>query len=235
MSKRTKIKEPSLLGHYAGFVSRFFAVLIDIIIIIGLLLFLNWMVQLIIQFFQLSNVFDAIDAYVQSIPWLNNAIGVLTFLSSVTFVFFAYTVLLWVFTGGLTVGKTIMGVRIVRIDGSRLTFWRAWARYIMFWIALIPLGLGLLWVLINDQRRGWHDLTVGTCVIYDWEAREDAHLLRGIRKRIEYWNKAKSRIRGETSRLSSSDVSTDTNAQIPATTNSVSTSNIGTSQENSQV
>ncbi len=232
MSKRTKIKEPSLLGHYAGFVSRFFAILIDIIIIIGLLLILNWVTQLIIQFFQLSNLFDAIEAYIQSIPWLSNAIGILTFLSSVTFVFFAYTVLLWVFTGGLTVGKTVMGVRIVRIDGSRLTFWRAWARYIMFWVAMIPLGLGLLWVLINDQRRGWHDLTVGTCVIYDWEAREDAHLLRGIRKRIDHWNKARERVRREAEKISGNGASTNT--QIPAATNNEDTSNSVTNSENNQ-
>ncbi len=205
MSKRSAAKETTLLGHYAGFVSRFIAVLIDIIIIIGVLIILGAVTQLMIQFFQLQDILTALNTYIQSVPWLNNVIGFLTFLSSVTFVFFTYTVLLWVFTGGLTVGKAVMGVRIVRVDGSRLTFWRAWARYIMFWVAVIPLGLGLLWVLINDERRGWHDLIVGTCVIYDWEAREDVHLLRGIRKRIEHWNKTRNRIRAEAKKLSGSE------------------------------
>ena len=229
MNKRPKAIEPSLLGHYAGFVSRFLAVLIDIVIIISILIVLGWITGLLISFFNLQ---DIINFLLQNFPGVESAIPYLTFLTSATFVFFAYTVLLWVFTGGLTIGKAIMGVRIVRIDGSRLTFWRAWGRYIMFWIAMIPLGLGLLWVLINDERRGWHDLTVGTCVIYDWEDREDAHLLRGIRKRIEHWNKARSRIHAETRRISGSEA--NSNAQIPATPNSIDSSNIDINQENSQ-
>ena len=192
VSKPKKVKENTLIGQYAGFISRFVAIVIDLIIIIAVLIILTGTVRLLIDFFNLQRL---INTLLNNIPGLQNILSFLAVFTSVTFVFFAYTVFLWLFTGGLTIGKAVMGVRIVRMDGRRLTFWRAVLRYIMFWISVIPLGLGLIWVLWDDERRGWHDKVAKTCVIYNWEAREDVHLLRGIRKRLEELYKTRDRMR----------------------------------------
>ena len=58
MNKRPKAIEPSLLGHYAGFVSRFLAVLIDIVIIISILIVLGWITGLLISFFNLQDIIN---------------------------------------------------------------------------------------------------------------------------------------------------------------------------------
>ena len=38
----------------------------------------------------------------------------------------------------------------------------------MGWLHRLSLviGLGFLWVLLDNQRQGWHDTLAGTCVLY---------------------------------------------------------------------
>ena len=77
-----------------------------------------------------------------------------------------YPVVFWVLLGQ-TPGKLLMGVRIARTNGKRLTIGRALLRYLGYWLSAIPLGLGFLWVLVDDQRQCWHDKLADTYVIYD--------------------------------------------------------------------
>jgi uncharacterized RDD family membrane protein YckC len=66
-------------------------------------------------------------------------------------------------TGG-TVGKHIMGIRIVRVDGSPLGFGRAIGR----WFGKVPssvLLLGYLMALSDQRRRTLHDRIAGTLVV----------------------------------------------------------------------
>jgi hypothetical protein len=76
---------------------------------------------------------------------------------------------LWV-VAGKTIGKAVMGIRVIGPKGARLTIGRALKRYIGYWISAIPLFMGYFWVLINDERHAWHDKLAGTSVIYDHEA-----------------------------------------------------------------
>lgn len=77
---------------------------------------------------------------------------------------FAYHVLYWG-QGGQTPGKMLMGVRVVRRDGRDIGYGRAFLRWVGYFIALIPFGLGLIMVLLHPRRRGLHDLLAGTCVV----------------------------------------------------------------------
>ena len=71
---------------------------------------------------------------------------------------------------GRTLGKAILGLRVVTSHGKRLggarALWRAW------WTSF-PVGVILLaWFgLIRRDRRQMHDLIAGTTVIYSWNAR----------------------------------------------------------------
>jgi uncharacterized RDD family membrane protein YckC len=55
-------------------------------------------------------------------------------------------------------------------------------------LSALPLFAGFLWVLIDDERRGWHDRFAGTQVVYAWEARMGqrfAEVLRERRRQLE--------------------------------------------------
>jgi uncharacterized RDD family membrane protein YckC len=59
----------------------------------------------------------------------------------------------------------LMGVRVVVRDGGEIGYGRAFLRWVGYFIALLPFGLGLIMVLIHPQRRGLHDLWAGTSVV----------------------------------------------------------------------
>lgn len=81
---------------------------------------------------------------------------------------FLYLCVLPVFLSGRTLGKLAMGIRIVTVDGSPLTvgrlFLRNWVGYI---VSGIPVGIGFLWALTNENRQTWHDILAETVVVRD--------------------------------------------------------------------
>jgi uncharacterized RDD family membrane protein YckC len=70
-----------------------------------------------------------------------------------------------------------MGLRVVTINGKRLSLLRAILRLIGYLLSALPLYLGFLWTLVDDRRQGWHDKLAGTCVVYTWAARPDERFL----------------------------------------------------------
>ena len=76
---------------------------------------------------------------------------------------------------GKTVGKLILGVRVVRSDGQVVVAGRnAFVRAITFPLSLAVFGLGLLGVVFGPERRAWHDHFAKTAVVYDWGSRTAA-------------------------------------------------------------
>jgi uncharacterized RDD family membrane protein YckC len=75
-----------------------------------------------------------------------------------------YFVYFWS-TTGQTIGHKVMGLRVVRTDGSSLDVVGAIIRYIGAIVSAIPLGLGYLWVIWDPKKQGWHDKIAGTYVI----------------------------------------------------------------------
>ncbi len=76
---------------------------------------------------------------------------------------------------GQTPGMRLLGIDIVTEDGDRrIGLRRAFRRLVGLVLALIPLGLGLLGVILRDERRGFHDRLAGTDVIYVPRARARA-------------------------------------------------------------
>lgn len=114
---------------------------------------------------------DGVILYVGLIPatillWLD-PLGIawvaLTWVVSIGgFIFYIVCWARW----GATPGKRLMGLRIVRsTDLGKISGWRAAGRYFAYLLATLPLGLGLLWVVFNKERRGWHDMLAGTRVL----------------------------------------------------------------------
>lgn len=66
--------------------------------------------------------------------------------------------------GGQTVGKWVMGLRVVGAEGSAITYGQSAMRLIGYLISALW-GLGFLWILWSREKRGWHDFLAGTWVL----------------------------------------------------------------------
>lgn len=73
---------------------------------------------------------------------------------------------------GKTLGKTIMGVRVVGSDGSVALHGRqAFVRALTYPLSFVVIGIGLLGIAFGRDRRAWHDHFAGTAAVYDWGSR----------------------------------------------------------------
>lgn len=67
---------------------------------------------------------------------------------------------------GQTVGKLMLGMKVVRADGSRVGYGRAFARFWTYYLCFFfTLGAGFLPIAWTRQKRGLHDLICDTIVI----------------------------------------------------------------------
>jgi uncharacterized RDD family membrane protein YckC len=67
---------------------------------------------------------------------------------------------------GATVGKLLIGARIIRMDGSKIGFGVALVRWFGSLLSSLLLGIGYLFIAFRRDRRALHDLVAGTQVIY---------------------------------------------------------------------
>ena len=88
-----------------------------------------------------------------------------------------YRTFLWYFTGK-TIGKALMGLKVVPLNGGRLPLWRSFLRYFGYYVSGIFLGIGFFWIIFDNRRMGWHDMLARTCVVYTWEAQPDERFLK---------------------------------------------------------
>jgi uncharacterized RDD family membrane protein YckC len=122
--------------NYAGLGTRFFALVIDyiILVIIGGL------------------VSQIVDSEILGIG-VGFLVGVL------------YNWYFWTRNNGQTPGKQVMGIRVVKADGSKINDLEAVIRYIGYHINTFLLLLGWLWAIPDGKNQGLHDKLVGTVVV----------------------------------------------------------------------
>jgi uncharacterized RDD family membrane protein YckC len=69
---------------------------------------------------------------------------------------------------GQTPGMRIFALRVVRdADGGKISGGTAIIRLIGLWISFAIFYLGIIWILVDNRRRGWHDLLAGTVVVHE--------------------------------------------------------------------
>jgi uncharacterized RDD family membrane protein YckC len=162
---------PYLGGGYSGIASRVLAFSIDIFVLI-MALVIGWVfVRSIVSIFSLDRLFQSLLG--------TSGYGMLRVVGSGvlgTLIACVYWIFGWTFIGG-TVGKMVMGLRVVGPGGSRVGFWRSLRRVIGYFISALTLGLGFLWVIFNKRHHDWADKLAGTSVVYVWHAFPDETFL----------------------------------------------------------
>ena len=141
-------------GHYAGVFTRLAAFIIDWFVIVfayGLILGgTRFVLEALFSVeFDLSSG-DAIWWWVGFGAW---AFVYLTVGLSIT---------------GRTVGKGLLGLRVVTRQGEPIGPGRAAARVFVMPLSFALLGLGFLGIILGRERRALHDVISRCAVVYDW-------------------------------------------------------------------
>lgn len=68
---------------------------------------------------------------------------------------------------GQTLGMAAWRIRLVRIDGRRVTWADAIKRLAGACLSWLPAGLGFWWVLVDRERLAWHDRLSGTKLVVE--------------------------------------------------------------------
>jgi len=76
----------------------------------------------------------------------------------------AYHIAFWAWRG-TTLGGIIVGLRVVRVQGTDLRFADALVRGLTAVFSLAALGIGCLWMLQDPEKQMWHDKIAGTLVV----------------------------------------------------------------------
>ena len=144
----------------AGVGSRFVSALVDLAIQIALLV-------------GVTGLAVAVRAF-------GSGFGAAFALIAAFFVFAAYDVLFEVFAAGRTPGKRVNGLRVVRIDGSPVTFFTSAVRNVLRLVDILPgmylVGIAAILVTRQNQRLG--DVAAGTLVVRE---RTEQPALQGLR------------------------------------------------------
>jgi len=154
----------SLQGHYGGSLARLVAYAIDAFLSVTLFgLVLAGAIGVINTVFSV----DISESPAVGVAW---GVGLLLW----TFLYWWYPLA----TFGKTVGMGLVGLEVVRGDGSRLPARAAAIRTLMMPISFLILWLGLVPIVTSRRHRALHDKVADTAVIYDWPARQPKYLTR---------------------------------------------------------
>lgn len=145
-------------NEYAGFGRRILAYWVDFLILFPVGLTIQQILGAnpfaMFQYETLEQLQKAQQSGTNTIPTLISlAIGL------------AYFLIMWVNYDGATPGKRLMAIKIIRSDGSKLSYPSAFLRYIGYFVSAFVFGLGYLWMIWDKKKQAWHDKIAGTVVV----------------------------------------------------------------------
>lgn len=167
----------TLQGQYAGVITRFAGLFLDIVIVGVAVFVLTWAYETTFGFFRIpvgECPPQGTGGPIGSIACVSASAILIALVNLMTPIYFLF---FWGLSGQ-TLGQALMGVRVVRLNGKPMDLTTALLRLIGYAVCIATLGLGFLWVLIDDKRQGWHDKLARTCVLYSWPAWQDEALLQ---------------------------------------------------------
>lgn len=148
--------------QFGGFWRRLVAALIDGFII------MIFMIPVIIAYFAyLFTSFSKMDFNESSTDYSSHfgAIYGILMLLFLAIPFIYYWILMVKFN--TTIGKKLLGMKIVKKDGSKITFGTVFLRQVIgAWVASFIFNLGYLWVGYDIKKRSWADMIAATYVVH---------------------------------------------------------------------
>ena len=139
--------------NYAGFWRRFLASFLDGIILMVVNLLIGVVTGLVLGL-------TGVDSNSTVYTMVMSVINILNYL--VMFSYYVY----FIGSRGQTVGKMIMGIKVMKFDGSNPSYVSAFLREVVGkLLSSIVLLLGYLWMLWDSKKQTWHDKIAGTVVV----------------------------------------------------------------------
>jgi uncharacterized RDD family membrane protein YckC len=151
-----ELQRRDVSGHYAGPVTRILTIVADVAAVVAV----NAAIVGVVAFF-LTGILD-LDP--------SPRVTALLSLASLSTVFLAW---FWIPVAlfGRTLAMALLGIAVVRRDGSVVNSTRALVRAVVLPISLLAPVL-FLSLLLGRERRTLHDVVADTAVVYDWGPRE---------------------------------------------------------------
>lgn len=159
MTDNTASPQSSNQYQYAGFGRRLLAFWIDAIILIP--------ISFTVQKLMGAHTFDMFEAQtLEQLKQMQQSQSSLIGLPAIVSIGLgiAYYLIMWVNFDGATPGKKLMAIKIIKDDGSKITYPVAFIRYIGNILSGTVL-LGYLWIIWDKKKQGWHDKMAGTIVV----------------------------------------------------------------------
>ena len=141
---------------YVGFWLRLWASVVDTVAVSFVVVPILWAVYGR-EYFDVSAGFRTLDALVS---WGLPAVCVVSF---------------WIYRSA-TPGKMVISARIVDArTGDRPSTRQCIIRYAGYYLSIVGLGVGFLWIAFDKRKQGWHDKIAGTVVIRSRRHDGDGH------------------------------------------------------------
>lgn len=145
--------------HYGGFWIRFVARVIDTVI----LAVVGFIIRMPLMLIAGVSAGGIGSGDFSALPLLLGVGGIVILLNlAVSIAYEAY----FLSTRGATPGKMVLGLKVIRSDGSPITVGVAIGRYFAQWVSGIILLIGYIIAAFDAQKRSLHDHICDTRVIY---------------------------------------------------------------------
>jgi uncharacterized RDD family membrane protein YckC len=91
------------------------------------------------------------------------------------------------FSGGKTIGKKVLGIRVIQENGHSLTLLSSFIRNLLRLIDALPVSyfLGFIMMFFHPKHKRIGDLVAGTIVVHERKAKKKRAKLSGIEKEIQ--------------------------------------------------
>ena len=155
--KESPSTQASQIASYprAGLIRRLASLLYDGFIIAAIWMLLGFILQLIVG----PDTSLLVNGRVQTDPLLDNILFFFMLASCATFY-------LWFWTrSGQTVGMLAWRIKVVDNIGGNISLSQAAFRFLLAWPAFFMLGVGYLWLYIDEKGDAMHDKLSGTRVV----------------------------------------------------------------------
>ena len=140
----------------AGFLTRFFAWVIDNVMV----LMFSMLIGLV--FGVILGITGGLDNSLANLITTTMTLLLVFLLMAFQFIYFGFY---WS-KNSQSLGMMLMGIKVLRRDGSTLSFLRAGLRGTLgYYLSSLFFGLGYLWALLDKNGQTWHDKIFDTWVV----------------------------------------------------------------------